>query len=189
MTRGLTVASVHGLDGLTIGRLAADLEMSKSGVLGHFGDKETLQLAVIERAGDLFWQLVWVPAAGERPGLTRLHAVCLAWIRYLVTGPLPGGCLFLSAATEFDDRPGAVRDAVAGNSERWQRELRTEVGRAVTAGDLPADTDADQVVFELLGVMLALHNLHRLHHDQSAATRAERAVAHLLRPQQPVSTG
>jgi AcrR family transcriptional regulator len=182
LAHGLGIASVHGLDGLTIGRLAAELAMSKSGVLGHFGDKMSLQLAVVERAGDLFWQQVWEPVAGERPGLPRLRAVCRCWIGYLAAGPLPGGCLFTAAAAEFDDRPGPVRDAVAGYSDRWQRELRSEIDRAVAAGDLTVATDADQLVFDLIGVMLALHARVRLHHDPAAAARAQRAVDRLLTP-------
>lgn len=180
VARGLAMASVDGLDGLTIGRLATELGMSKSGILGHFGDKQTLQLAVVERAADRFWQLVWEPATGHRPGLPRLAAVCRAWLGYLTADSLPGGCFFVAAATEFDDRPGPVRDAIAGNSERWQRELRREVAQATAAGELPADTDADQLVFELVGVMLALHTAVRLHRDPAAGYRAGRAVDRLL---------
>jgi AcrR family transcriptional regulator len=177
VARGLAIASVHGLEGLTIGRLAADLTMSKSGILGHFGDKETLQLAVVERAGDLFWREVWEPAAGEPPGLVRLRAVCRNWIGYLSDSPLPGGCFFTGAATEFDDRPGPVRDTIVGYAQRWQRELRGEVSRAGV--QLPG-TDPDQVVFELVGVMLALHNAIRLYHDRTAVARAGRVVDRLL---------
>jgi AcrR family transcriptional regulator len=170
---GVDVASVEGLEGLTIGRLAADLGMSKSGVLGHFGDKETLQLTVVELAADEFWRDVWEPVAPVAAGLPRLRAVAGSWLRYLTSDRLPGGCFFMAVGPEFDDRPGPVRDAVAGAADRWHRELLHQARVA-------AIDDAEQVVFELTGVMLALHAAHRLRRDPAAAARAGRAVARLL---------
>lgn len=173
---GVDVASVEGLEGLTIGRLAADLGLSKSGVLGHFGDKETLQLAVVELATDEFWRDVWEPVAGAEAGLPRLRAVVGSWLRYVASDGPPGGCFFMAAGPEFDDRPGPVRDAIAGAADRWHREL---LHQARLAGDLLGD-DPEQVVFELTGVLLALHTAHRLRRDPSAAARAARAVDRLL---------
>ncbi|WP_326999942.1 TetR/AcrR family transcriptional regulator [Dactylosporangium sp. NBC_01737] len=170
---GVDVASVEGLEGLTIGRLAADLGMSKSGVLGHFGDKETLQLAVVELAADEFWRDVWEPVAATTAGLPRLRAVAGSWLRYVTSDRPPGGCFFMAVGPEFDDRPGPVRDAIAGAAGRWHREL---LHQARTA----AVDDPEQVVFELTGVMLSLHAAHRLRRDPAAATRAARAVARLL---------
>jgi AcrR family transcriptional regulator len=170
---GVDVASVEGLEGLTIGRLAADLGMSKSGVLGHFGDKETLQLAVVELAADEFWRDVWEPVAAVPAGLPRLRAVAGSWLRYLTSDRPPGGCFFMAVGPEFDDRPGPVRDAIAGAAGRWHRELLHQAG----AG---AVEDPEQVVFELAGVMLSLHTAHRLRRDPAAADRAARAVARLL---------
>jgi AcrR family transcriptional regulator len=180
VARGVDVASREGLEGLTIGRLADDLGMSKSGLLGHFGSKETLQLVVLDRAAEIFWREVWEPVADRPAGLARLRAVCASWVGYLERGVFPGGCFFTAAAAEFDDRPGAVRDAVAGYAQRWQRELSWQLRRAVDAGELPPDTDAEQVVFELTGVMMILNQALQLYGDRSAPERARRAMTRLL---------
>ncbi|MGV4984060.1 TetR/AcrR family transcriptional regulator [Streptomyces sp. NPDC001709] len=181
--RGIALASVDGLEGLTLGRLAADLEMSKAGVLGHFGTKEALQLATLEGAAAAFNRLVWEPAAGEEPGLPRLRAVCDAWIAYLENARdvFPGGCLFTMASVEFDARGGPVRDAVARLARVWRRRLAAEVGAAVAAGDLPADTDPEQVVYELIGLYMALNQEIQLFATPTAADRTRRALARLLR--------
>ncbi|MEU6852956.1 TetR/AcrR family transcriptional regulator [Actinacidiphila alni] len=180
--RGLALASVDGLEGLTIGRLAADLGMSKAGVLGHFGTKESLQLAVVDAAAELFSEEVPGRAPASAPGLPRLRALCEAWVSYLERGLLPGGCFFTAAAAEFDGRGGPVRDAVAGLDALWQRDLRIHLRRAQTAGELPAGTDADQLLFELVGVMLSLNHALQLHRDPHAADRARRATRRLLGP-------
>lgn len=178
--RSLVLASVAGLDGLTIGRLAADLGMSKSGVLGHFGSKEALQVAVVEAAADLFDREVPGRARGADPGLPRLVALCAAWVDYHEHPPLPGGCLFTAAASEFDDREGPVRDTLAALAGVWLRDLRQHVRLAIGAGDLPANSDPDQILFELTGHILALHSALRLNRDPTAPDRARRAIARLL---------
>ncbi|WP_049578476.1 TetR/AcrR family transcriptional regulator, partial [Streptomyces sp. SBT349] len=152
--RGVDVASVEGFEGLTIGRLAADLGLSKSGLLGHFGTKLALQLATLERAAVIFNREVWAPASGATPGLPRLRAVCEAWISYLVRGVFPGGCLFVSATFEQDGRTGPVRALLRRQFRTWQRRLTAEIRTATAAGDLPSETDACQLVFELYGVMI-----------------------------------
>jgi AcrR family transcriptional regulator len=174
------VASVEGLEGLTIGRLATALNMSKSGVLGHFGSKEDLQLAVVGTAADIFTREVADQARGVEPGMKKLLAMCRAWVSYLERRVFPGGCFFTAAAAEFDDRPGRVRDAIAGLATVWDRDLYRQVRTAVAAGDLPADTDADQVVFEVSGVILALNHALQLHRDTKAPARARRALGRLL---------
>lgn len=180
LDRGVVLASAEGLEGLTIGRLAADLDLSKSGVLGHFGSKEDLQLAVVDAAAAIFTREVADKARGVRPGLPKLLAMCAAWVSYLERGVFPGGCFFTAAAAEFDGRPGRVRDAVAGLSTVWDRDLYRQVRTAVAAGDLPPDTDADQVVFELTGAMLALNNAIQLYRDAGAAARARAAMERVL---------
>ncbi|MEU1935802.1 TetR/AcrR family transcriptional regulator [Streptomyces coeruleorubidus] len=178
--RGLTLASVDGLEGLTIGRLATELGMSKAGVLGHFGTKESLQIAVVDAAAEMFAREVPQRARGVPPGLAHLSALCEAWVSYLERELLPGGCFFTAAAAEFDGRDGPVRDAIAGLDSLWRRDLSIHIRRAVTVGELPADTDPDQLVYELVGIMLALNHSLQLHHDKQAPGRARRAVQRLL---------
>jgi AcrR family transcriptional regulator len=174
------LASAEGLEGLTIGRLATALEMSKSGVLGHFGSKEELQLAVVDAAADIFAREVADRARGAEPGLPKLLAMCRAWVAYLERRVFPGGCFFTAAAAEFDDRPGRVRDTIAGLTSVWNRDLYRQIRMAIQSGDLPTDTDADQLVFEIEGVILALNNALQLHRDRTAPGRARRALGRLL---------
>src|SRR3954453_6696363 len=111
LDRSVAVASVEGLEGLTIGRLATDLDMSKAGVLGHFGTKEELQLAALRAAREVYRREVWDRAASAAPGRARLLAIADAWMSYLARDVFPGGCFVTAAAAEFDDRPGRVHDA------------------------------------------------------------------------------
>ncbi|SEL71854.1 TetR/AcrR family transcriptional regulator [Streptacidiphilus jiangxiensis] len=178
--RGLAIASMEGLEGLTIGRLATDLGMSKAGVLGHFGTKETLQLAVVDEAAQVFTREVPERVPGGPTGLARLRAMCEAWVAYLERHVLPGGCFFTAAATEFDDRGGPVRDAIAGMSAVWQRDLRIQARLAVHNGELPADTDVGQLVYDLVGVMLALNHFLQLQCDPAAPERARRSLSRLI---------
>jgi AcrR family transcriptional regulator len=180
LAKGVRLASAEGLEGLTIGRLAAELHMSKSGVLGHFGSKEELQLAVIDAAAEIFTREVADRASGSEPGLPRLRAMCAAWVSYLERRVFPGGCFFTAAAAEFDDRPGRVRNTIAGLASVWNRDVYRQVRTAVAAGDLPGDTDADQLVFEIEGVILSLNNAMQLHRDTTAPARARRALARLI---------
>jgi AcrR family transcriptional regulator len=181
LARGLAIASVDGLEGLTIGRLAAEAGMSKSGVLGQFGSKENLQLAVIDTAAAVFAREVTEPVLRHTPaGMPRLLALCAHWVSYLERGVFPGGCFFTAAATEFDDRDGRVREAIAALNEMWQRGLRRHVLLAAQAGDLPPDTDPDQLVFELTGQVLALNHALRLTRDRTAPERTRRAMSRLL---------
>src|SRR5947208_11573283 len=109
----IDLASVEGLEGITIGRLAGSLEMSKSGLIGRFGDKEAMQRAVLEAAIERFTDAVWRPASGFEPGLPRLEAIIDAWIGHLRDGVFPGGCFVTTASVEYDARPGPLRDDVA----------------------------------------------------------------------------
>ncbi|WP_405949703.1 TetR/AcrR family transcriptional regulator [Streptomyces prunicolor] len=178
--RSLAIASVYGLDGLTIGWLATDLGMSKAGVLGHFGTKERLQLAVVDAAAELFTREVPNQVAADvPPGLPRLHGWCDAWVSYLARDVLPGGCFLTAAAAEFDGRSGPVRDAIAGMNDLWQRDLRLQIRHAITAGELQSDTDADQLLYEVVGIMLALNHFLQLQRDRSAPDRARRALHRL----------
>jgi AcrR family transcriptional regulator len=180
VARALAVASREGLEGVTIGRLAADLEMSKSGILNHFRTKELLQLAVVEEAEKRFKRDVWEPVRGERPGLGRLIELENAWVDH-VTGPtFPGGCFWTAVAAEYDNRPGLVRDAVSESLERWYTTVRREVEAAIEAGEVPPDTDPEQIVFELRGVAMTTNQQLQLHGDARAGERARTAIRRIL---------
>ncbi|MEH3054977.1 MAG: TetR/AcrR family transcriptional regulator [Patulibacter minatonensis] len=146
---GVDLASVEGMEGITIGRLAAELGMSKSGLIGRFGSKEELQLAVLESAVARFTTHVWLAAADAGPGLPRLHRVVDAWVDHLAGGVFPGGCFVTTASVEYDARPGIIRDRVAATVDRWLRTLEAEARIALEAGDLSSDRDPADVAFEL----------------------------------------
>jgi AcrR family transcriptional regulator len=172
--RAVDVASVDGLDGLTIGRLAGELEMSKAGVIGHFGTKEKLQLAALERAIAIFRREVWQPAAGLDRGLERLRAIAEAWISYLERDVFPGGCFLTAASTEWDGRAGPVRDAVRQTLDLWRGVLVDEAAHAGL-------DDPEQVAFEMNAVAMALNQALQLHLDPKAPERARKAMGRLLR--------
>ncbi|MGW0347829.1 TetR family transcriptional regulator C-terminal domain-containing protein [Streptomyces anthocyanicus] len=178
--RAAEIASEEGLDGITIGRLAEELEMSKSGVHKHFGTKETLQISTLDKAFVDFWHRVVEPALAEPPGLRRLRAVCANSVGYLEEPLLPGGCLMTAALSEYDGRPGRVRDAVAEVWSRWREQLRADLTAAVDKGELPAGFDAEQALFEIVAAGLALNAAMQFQHDRTAADRARRAIERAL---------
>ncbi|MFD0416625.1 TetR/AcrR family transcriptional regulator [Streptomyces sp. NPDC127108] len=180
LSRAAEIASEEGLDGITIGRLAEELEMSKSGVHKHFGTKETLQISTLDKAFVDFWHQVVEPTLTEPPGLRRLRAVCANSVDYLEAPLLPGGCLMTAALSEYDGRPGRVRDAVAEVWSRWRHQLRTDLASAVDNGELPAGFDVDQALFEIVAAGLALNAAMQLQHDKTAADRARRAIERAL---------
>ncbi|MFS8100627.1 TetR/AcrR family transcriptional regulator [Lentzea alba] len=180
LDRSLAIASAEGLEGLTIGRLADELGMSKAGLLGHFGTKEGLQLAVVDEAAAVFSREVPGRVKQAPSGLPHLRAVCEAWVSYLEREVLPGGCFFTAATTEFDGRRGRVRDALAGMNALWRRDLRIHIRRAVSFGELGAETDVDQLIYEIVGIMLALNHFLQLEQDSAAPARARRALERLL---------
>jgi len=145
----VTLASIEGLEGITIGRLANELNMSKSGLIGRFGDKEALQREAFAAAIERFTNDVWRPAEPAQPGLPRLAAIVDAWIGHLRSGAFPGGCFVTTASVEYDARPGPVRDDVAAAVVRWLGLLEAEARRAREAGDLPPSRDPADVAFEL----------------------------------------
>lgn len=180
LTSALTLATSEGLEGLTIGRLAADLGMSKAGVIGHFGSKEALQLAVLASAVERFRLRVPARAVGAEPGTRRLTRSFDEWIDYMAEAEGHGGCFLTAVATEFDGRPGPIRDAVLDALAAWSAYVRAELRTAVESGELPPDTDVDQVAFELDGVVLAANQSIQLHRDPRTPARARRAIARLL---------
>ena len=174
------VASVVGLEGLTIGRLADRLEMSKSGLVGRFGSKEQLQLASLELAADIFRQAVYEPAADRAPGLVRLNAICDAWIEYLGDPPFPGGCFLTTASVEFDGRPGPVREAVQRVMKQWLRVLQREAKTAIENGELAAASDPEHVAFTINALAVGANCHFQLHRDRRALQQARRAMAATL---------
>ncbi|WP_149193417.1 TetR/AcrR family transcriptional regulator [Luteimonas suaedae] len=178
--RAYTHACVNGLEGLTIGTLAEQVGMSKSGVFAHFGSREDLQLAVLDHAGDRFVAHVLLPALKARRGLPRLRAIVAAWIDW-VRHSSDGGCLFLAAASEYDDRPGPLRDRLLAHETRWRAELARAIRLAVDSGELRADTDAEQFAFEIYGLALAVHHDAGLFGYEASAKRGQTAFERLIR--------
>jgi AcrR family transcriptional regulator len=175
----LQIAARHGLEAITIGQLAEQRQMSKSGVFAHFGSREELQIAVLAAHESRFVAAVLRPALSYPRGLARLQAIFEAWVERTVTEAALG-CIFISGAAEYDDRPGPVRDALVRLVQGWQRELERAIAQALEAGQLAAQTDIAQWAFELYGIILALHHEARLLRTPGAADRARRAFARLL---------
>jgi AcrR family transcriptional regulator len=148
------LATVEGLDGLSLARLADAVGMSKSGLFAHFGSKEELQLATIETASEMFEELVIRPADDAPPGLPRLRAYIKGFLDHVEESVFPGGCFFVSAMGELDTRPGPVRDDALAFSQRWITLLAEQVAAAQAAGELDAKADPAQIAFELHAFMV-----------------------------------
>ena len=182
----LGLASHMGLEGLSIGALAEVTQMSKSGVFAHFGSREELQISVIREYHARFEEEVFFPAMRESRGLPRLCALFERWVRQ-VSVELDSGCIYISGAVEFDDRPGPVRDALASMVRAWHAALERAISLAVQTGELRPDTDPTQMLFEVHGLILALHHDARFLRIPGALDRArigfERTLNHYRAPQ------
>ncbi len=174
------LASVEGLEGLSINRLAHRAGMSKSSVHALFGSKEALQLAVIHRTREILIRLVVRPARSAKAGTQRLAALGEAWMAYLEKRTFDGGCLISSASFEMDGRPGAVRDEVAVVFKEWLGLLATNVSRAIEAGELSPDTDPDQLAFELNAIGMSANWHHQLLGKEEGFKRGRAAWSRLL---------
>ncbi len=175
----LGLASHAGLEGLSIGALAEITKMSKSGVFAHFGSREELQISVIREYHTRFEEEVFFPAIREPRGLPRLRTLFEQWIRR-VSVELDSGCIYISGAVEFDDRPGPVRDALASMVMAWHAALARAIGLAITEGHLRDDTDSTQMLFELHGLILALHHDARFLRLPGALDRARLGFERVL---------
>ncbi|HOM12204.1 MAG TPA: TetR/AcrR family transcriptional regulator [Rubrivivax sp.] len=175
----LGLASQMGLEGLSIGALAEVAGMSKSGVFAHFGSREELQIAVIREYHHRFEQEVFFPALHEPRGVPRLRVLFERWLRR-VSVEVDHGCIYISGAVEFDDRPGPVRDALVGMVRSWHEALQRAIGLAIEDGQLAPDTDVQQMLFEIHGLILALHHDARLMRIPGATERARRAFERLI---------
>ena len=182
--RAYGIACSAGLDGLSIGPLAQAVGMSKSGVFAHFGSREGLQLAVLESAGQRFGEYVLTPALEVRRGLPRLRAIVERWFDW-VRHTNQGGCLYLAAVSEFDDRPGAVRDALLQLEGRWRDALVRAIRLAIETGEVQSDTDPQQLAFEIYSLALIVHHDAGLFGYDMAQARGLRAFERLMRSYSP----
>jgi AcrR family transcriptional regulator len=189
LDEALRIARRLGLEGLTIGTLADATGMSKSGLFAHFGSREDLQLAVLEHGARQYGEMVLMPALKIDRGLPRLRALFERWLDWTLQTATPGGCIMISTAHEYDDRPGPIRDAAVEMQRRGTGVSERAVRLAVEEGHLKSDTDPEQIAFEMLGIVLASHNHGRLLGDKAARRRALAAfdalIARHAAPAQP----
>ncbi|MCF8167403.1 MAG: TetR/AcrR family transcriptional regulator [Rhodoferax sp.] len=175
----LGLATQIGLEGLSIGVLAEVMQMSKSGVFAHFGSREELQISVIREYFSRFEQEVFYPALSEPRGLPRVRALFANWMKR-VTIELQSGCIFISGAVEFDDRPGTVRDALATSVQTWLNAMYRAVVLAKEQGHVHPDANAQQMVFEIHGLILALHYEARFLKTPGSIARANQGFENIL---------
>jgi AcrR family transcriptional regulator len=175
----LSLASNMGLEGLSIGALAEVTQMSKSGVFAHFGSREELQISVIREYHARFEEEVFYPAMQQPRGLPRLRELFERWVRR-VSVELDSGCIYISGAVEFDDRPGPVRDALAEMVMAWHAALERAIRLAIDEGHLRPDTDPQQMLFEMHGLILALHHDARFLRNSGVVDRARTGFERLI---------
>jgi AcrR family transcriptional regulator len=180
LARALELASLRGLESLTIGELASDLDLSKSGLFAHFKSKERLQLAVLEAAAEQFTDRVFRPAMQKPRGVARLGAIFELWLKWIRSSDHKGGCILIAAAMEWDDREGAVREAIVHWFGELEVGLRRAVQLAVLEGELRKDLPLELFASELHGVALKYHLDHRLLRSPSALKFARSAYERLL---------
>ena len=175
----LDLASRDGLEGLTIGLLADKMNMSKSGVFAHFGSREDLQLEVLKLYHHRFEQEVFFPSMKEQRGLARLKSMYARWIKR-VSVEIASGCIYISGAVEYDDRAGPIREELVSMVRAWQGALLRCVEQSIENGDLKADTDAQQLVYEMYGLILALHHDARFLRMPGSVDRARIGFERLI---------
>jgi AcrR family transcriptional regulator len=174
-----SLASRDGLEGLTIGLLADKMNMSKSGVFAHFGSREDLQIEVLKLYHRQFEEEIFYPSMKQPRGLPRLEGLFMRWVKR-VTVEIASGCIYISGAVEYDDRPGAIREELAGMVQAWQDALRRCVEQSIQAGHLRPDTDPHQLVFEMYGLILALHHDARFIKRPGSVNRARIGFERLI---------
>lgn len=181
----LQSASRHGLEGLTIGLLAEQMSMSKSGVFAHFGSREDLQIAVLKLYHHLFEQEVFYPSMKEERGLPRLRSMFALWVKR-VTQEIASGCIYISGATEYDDRQGPIRDELVGMVNAWQGALLRATIQAQEFKHLQSNVDPEQIVYEMYGLILALHHDARFLKKSGSVNRAELGFERMIQSYAPV---
>ena len=177
LARAFELANVIGVSGLSIGRLAEATGLSKSGLFAHFGSKEALEVAVVEEAGRQFVQEVMVPALQRPRGEPRVRAMFERWLAW---GQRPGGCFFVGASAELDDRPGPPRDALMQACKDWIDSIATAVRIAIAENHFRAEVDPAQIAFEIYGIAMGAHTFQRFLGDPSAHDRAHAAFDRLI---------
>lgn len=180
LDRAFRIAGRDGLGGLTLNTLATDLGMSKSGLFAHFRSKEELQLQVLETAAARFEARVIAPALRAPRGVARLRKLFDGWLQWITDPAQPGGCIFVAAAAELDDRDGRPRDFLVDGQRRLRDTIVRLARAAIDEGQLRRDLDCEQLAFELLAIMLAYHHDKRLLRDGHPEVRARTAYARLL---------
>lgn len=182
LTRAFEVAKVVGLSGLSIGQLAKETGLSKSGLFAHFGSKEALEVAVVEQAARQFVAFVMVPALREPRGEPRVRALFERWLAW---GEQPGGCFLVGATAELDDRTGPARDALVQTSKDWLDTLATAARITVVERQFRADLEPDQFAFEVYSIMLGFHAYHKFLRDPASRARARDALERLIISSRP----
>ncbi len=181
LARAVDIASVQGLEGLTVGSLATQLKMSKSGLFAHFGSKEDLQLATVEFARQIFIKKVTRPAIAAPRGMPRLWGLLEHWLALVEKRVFEGGCFFSAASFEFDSRRGVVRDRIVAIMHEWIDAITRAVYEAQKAGHLDPKVDPTRLAFEIHGIAMGAHWAHQLLDDKHAYSRARTILLEKLR--------
>jgi AcrR family transcriptional regulator len=189
LARAVDIASAQGLEGLTVGSLAEQLGMSKSGLFAHFGSKEELQLATVEMARQVFIEKVTLPAIAAPKGMPRLWSLIDHWLALVEKRVFEGGCFFTAASFEFDGRLGVVRDRIAEIMHEWINCITSSVKKAQEVGHLDPKLDATRLAFEFHAIAIGAHWAHQLLEDRHAYSRARMMALEKIRsvatPQSP----
>ncbi len=180
LDKALAMASALGLEGLSIGGVAREAGLSKSGLFAHFKSKQDLQLQVLESAVERFIETVVAPALRRPRGEPRVRALFDNWMAWEGSSTMPGGCPFIAAAVELDDRPGRLRDYLAASQRDWMDALATAARIAALEGHFRPDLDGRQFAYELYSIILAFHHFQRLLRDPRSRERAHQAFEDLI---------
>jgi len=178
LEKGLEMASLYGLENVTIGTLAVETKLSKSGLFAHFQSKENLQIAILRHAAEDFTNKVIIPALKTPRGIERIKKVVEEWIEYGMK--ISGGCIFVTASTEYSDRPGKIRKVLLDQQNGWIESLKKMAASAVKSGDFREDADTEQFAFDLYSLLLGYHYYHRLLNDKESRQKQEIALDRLL---------
>ena len=178
----LGLATQIGLEGLSIGALAEVTQMSKSGVFAHFGSREEMQISVVREYHQRFEEEVFFPSLSAERGLPRLRAMFANWMQR-TSVEIDSGCIYISGAVEFDDRPGPVRDALAWSVRTWHEAMKRAIAIAKEEGHIAAAVDEEQMLFEIHGLILALHYDARFMRNPGSVERAQRGLERILADQ------